>query len=104
MRMTLHGSMRAEHRGRRFRTYNEQLCDALLRFTGDHACDADHRYVFMCECPADGCVESIELTLAEYRRARGDGACSLVAPEHAEAQMPPECVESHDRFQIVRHR
>lgn len=96
--------MRAEHRDRQFRTYNELVFDALLRFTGDRQCNGHDRYAFMCECPETGCVESMELTLAEYRRARRGDACSLVAPGHARTGVPRGCVESHDRFVIVRDR
>jgi hypothetical protein len=59
----------------RFRSVNERL-----RAAAGAEADARELLAFVCECDDVGCTERLELTAAEYRHVREDGATfALVA-------------------------
>ena len=84
------------------RTVNEQI-----RALGEGAsgwADAEQRFEFQCECGrTDGCGERLEMSLAEYERARSQRDRFTVAPGHEDAAIE-SVVERNERFAIVDKR
>jgi hypothetical protein len=57
---------------------------------------------FLCECSDEQCSQIIRLTLAEYRRARGNPRWFVHAPQHEQA-IPGvvRLLEEHERYSLV---
>ena len=60
-----------------FRALNERIREAV----GEQG-DDGHIYEFICECSEPGCVERLELTVAEYERIRAEPTRFVLAPGH----------------------
>jgi hypothetical protein len=80
----------------RFRSVNERLKSAE-----GAAGPADELLGFVCECGDAGCTARIELTRAEYARARADGKTFVLVPGHEKPDVE-EVVARSDRFLMVR--
>jgi len=84
------------------RTVNERIRD--IDETAEGWADADQRFIFQCECgDTEGCDEQVEMTLAEYGRARSQRDRFAVAPGHENAEIE-QIVERNERFAIVDKR
>ena len=70
-----------------FREVNERI-DEVAATLGDD----DHRYEYVCECSDPTCTERIELSRAEYRSLRTDGARFVLAPGHEASTLEPHPV------------
>jgi hypothetical protein len=79
-----------------FRGVNERIGTAAAHQGGD-----EHVYEFLCECSNIDCTLRLELTLAQYERARSDPRQFLVAPGHDLPEIE-EVVERGDGYQLVR--
>jgi hypothetical protein len=55
---------------------------------------------FICECAAEGCDETMVLTLEEYERVRSDANSFAVLPGH-ELPGVEKVVEASDRYVVV---
>jgi hypothetical protein len=78
----------------RFRNANERLKSRL----GDLAWE--DRIPFVCECADPGCLEVVDLTMAEYETVRAHGAAFFVAPGH-EAHLDGHAAEQSERYVVV---
>ena len=78
---------RSSHNHAFFREVNERI-DEVAATLGDD----DHRYEYVCECSDPTCIERIELSRAEYRRLRTDGARFVLAPGHVASALEPHPV------------
>ncbi len=84
------------------RTGNERI--RAIDETAEGWAGADERFVFQCECGnTEGCGEHVEMTLAEYERARSQRDRFAVAPGHENAEIE-HVVERNERFAIVDKR
>ena len=83
----------------RFRDANERL----ERVVAEGGTANGGRVEFLCECADRDCVESISLTLAEYRRVRSDGTWFVVRPGH-QLQDVEDVVARGDGYVIVAKR
>jgi hypothetical protein len=76
-----------------FREVNERIAeltrDSTARVT-----------LFVCECSREGCLEALELTLAQYEQVRCRGDRFLVADGHELAEIE-RIVDRQDGFLIV---
>jgi hypothetical protein len=90
--------------GARRLAQNEALfCDANELFLREAERDSGHRWRFICECSSAGCLERIELTRAEYERARPRAEWFLVASGHDDPSLE-RIVERHQTFYLVEKR
>jgi hypothetical protein len=83
------------------RTVNERI--RAIDETAEGWADADERFVFRCECGDPGCSEQVEMTLAEYERARSQRDRFAVVPDHEDEEIE-QVVERNERFFIVDKR
>ena len=76
-----------------FREANEQINrkGGELAFAG--------RLPFLCECEEPTCTEIVQLTAAEYERARSNARWFLMTPGHQSRASEP--IETSGRFMIV---
>jgi hypothetical protein len=79
----------------RFRHANERLRDAVE----DHVPETT-TVPFLCECADDRCVDSVELTLGEYREIRELPELFIHCRGHT-AAAHEEVVETTDRFELA---
>ena len=81
------------------RTVNERI--RAIDETAEGWAGADERFMFQCECgDTEGCDEQVEMTLAEYERARRQRDRFAVAPGHENAEIE-RVVERNERFAVV---
>lgn len=80
-----------------FREANERI----EQVADDHALEA-RPVPFVCECADTTCVTLVRVTLADYRRVRGNARRFVVAPGH-EAVLGDEgaVVERHREYLVV---
>jgi hypothetical protein len=60
----------------------------------------DRPFSVYCECPRFGCMEMLEVTPAEYERARSRPNWFLVFPGHEEQEVE-RAIERTERFVLV---
>jgi hypothetical protein len=80
----------------RFRAVNERL-----RVAEGADADSPELFSFVCECGREDCSEPIELTGAEYSRARVDGSTFALLPGHERPEWE-EVIQRNARFVVVR--
>ncbi|MDQ3822876.1 MAG: hypothetical protein M3321_06515 [Actinomycetota bacterium] len=81
-----------------FRDVNERVRELAGSFAGTPAREP---IAFVCECGSGDCAASVELTLEQYERVRGDAAQFVVVPGHASPHVE-HVVERHERYEVVR--
>jgi hypothetical protein len=54
----------------------------------------------ICECSARGCIDRVDISLAEYERVRAHGDRFVVAPGHQDLAIET-VIERHDAYLIV---
>jgi len=80
------------------REVNERVRET---FPGSISAGADHEVLeILCECGRDDCIETLELTVAEYERVRSSPATFAVLPGH-EVGEEEQTVEANERFLVV---
>lgn len=80
-----------------FREVNERIEGLQRHF----ALTEQEPLQLVCECDRLGCVEKLSMTLDEYERVRGDGACFIVATGHEDPQVE-DVVDTRGGYVIVR--
>lgn len=81
-----------------FREVNERIQELSLR---QDLVPWTERTAYCCECGAPECLETVELTLAEFEAIRSDDSTYVISPDHAPA--PALVVEATERY-IVAER
>ncbi len=88
---------RIQHNNRVFREANERISKAAE--TLDHGLE---RVPFLCECPAEDCVEVLRLTEDDYTAVRANPRYFITAPGHEEAEKPlGHVVTRRDGYVVV---
>jgi hypothetical protein len=83
-----------------FRTVNEKIVGLNETFESlAQGC------AFLCECSHIGCIEQVELTLAEYEHVRGNPRRFIVAPsqEHLVAEIDLVIEQTSRYFIVEKH-
>jgi hypothetical protein len=94
-------------RTERIRTNNKRFREANETIHGRaEALGADmHRLPFLCECPAEDCVEILRLTRAEYAAIREHGDRFMTAVGHEEPELPiGQVVARHDGYVVIEKK
>lgn len=81
-----------------FRNANEHLEQRARELVG---ADDDSFVPFLCECPREGCMQPVLLTLAEYERVRAVGEQGLAALGHEDLSIE-HVVMQNDRFVLTK--
>jgi hypothetical protein len=68
---------------RRLRRMNETIRARIDEFRGG----PPPRYVVMCECPAPGCAEMLEIERSAYQAIREEPGWYVVASEHVDDRL-----------------
>ena len=76
------------------REVNERVAELNESF------EVDGRSAFLCECDDPACIESLELTPAEYELVRADDARFVVVPGHEQRDVE-RVIEESNRFIVV---
>jgi hypothetical protein len=76
-----------------FRDVNERIAETAERVGAEHA-------ELVCECSDPECGKRIEAPLADYEKARADGARFLVAPGHEKPEYE-EVVRTRPGYRII---
>jgi hypothetical protein len=85
---------------KRFREANETIHGRAEELGADM-----QRLPFLCECPAEDCVEIVQLTRAEYAAIRQHGDRFMTAVGHEEAELPiGHVVARHDGYVVVEKK
>jgi hypothetical protein len=85
---------------KRFREANETINGRAEELGADM-----QRLPFLCECPAEDCVEILRLTRAEYAAIREHGDRFMTAVGHAEAELPiGQVVARHNGYVVVEKK
>ena len=79
-----------------FRSVNERISFLNEEFSAQLDLDP----VFVCECPDLGCIESVSMTAADYRRIRENRTWFFVVAGHIDDELE-DVVETHAGFTIV---
>ena len=77
-----------------FRELNAQLAG----FTAD-----DDRIALVCECGEIACVESLQMTRAEYAHVRADPTTFAIRQGHARPDVE-DVVASYEEYEVVRKK
>ena len=80
-----------------FRKANEKLERRARELVG---AEGHSPVPFLCECPEQGCMQVLLLTLREYEQVRSRGELGLAAPGHDDASIE-RVVAKTDRFVIT---
>jgi hypothetical protein len=80
-----------------FRSVNERIAEASVRFDNGGATDAR----FLCECGDPACSERLEVPLEEYEQVRGDATTFVLDPEHVEPDVE-RIVERRRHYAVVK--
>jgi hypothetical protein len=78
-----------------FREVNERIREVAEHFNFERS-GVD----FICECSVDGCSESIELDVDEYRAIRSSPTLFVIVPGH-ETLTVEVVIETNDRYMLV---
>jgi hypothetical protein len=78
-----------------FREVNERIREVAEHFNFD-----DSGIDFICECSVDGCSESIELEVDEYKAIRSSPTLFVIVPGH-ETLKVEVVIETNDRYMLV---
>ena len=85
---------------KRFREANETIHGRAEELGADM-----QRLPFLCECPAEDCVEILRLTPAEYAAVREHGDRFMTAVGHEEAELPiGHVVARHDGYVVIEKK
>jgi hypothetical protein len=79
-----------------FREVNERVRELSLH---QDLVPWTERTEYFCECGTAGCLDTVELTLAEYESVRAEEAALVISPDHASGTFA--IVEDTDRYLIV---
>lgn len=63
--------------------------------------DADHVFLFLCECASAACVDRVPLTRAEYEHVRSDPTQFVLLPGHDRSALE-RIVEREEEYEVVR--
>jgi hypothetical protein len=77
-----------------FREVNERIAEVNEDF--DVAGQTD----FLCECGREDCLETVQLTRADYERVRANGQRFVLKPGHENGSLE-EVIERHPEFLVV---
>jgi len=77
-----------------FREVNEGIRGAVREILGDQ-----DFWEFVCECANRDCMDSVELSLDEYRRARSQPTWFVISPGH-DLELE-RVVHAHERYAVV---
>jgi hypothetical protein len=88
-------------RGRRSRENEERFARANGEIERKAVELGIHRIPFLCECSDLRCTEVIQLTLADYRAAKGQENVFLLLPGHVDASIE-HVVQNGHGFVLVR--
>ena len=80
-----------------FRSVNERIAEASVRFDNGDAVDAE----FLCECGDPACSERLEVPLEEYEQVREDATTFVLDPEHIEPDVE-KIVSRRSEYAIVK--
>ncbi len=86
---------RVEKNERLFRELNERIRDVSRDLL-----DESEQVEFFCECAAEGCLDRLKLTRAQFAEVRADSTWFFVAPGH-ELEDVEVVVERREGYVIV---
>jgi hypothetical protein len=77
-----------------FREVNERIAEVNEGFEVDGQTD------FLCECGRNQCLETVQLSRAEYEAVRAEGDRFVVRPGH-EVESVERVLEQHETYLVV---